>query len=255
MSKKKIHHEEHVDETWLIPYADMLTLLLALFIVMFAMGQVDKAKYEKIKEQFNVIFSGGSGIMEKDGKRPIPSSSSSPPVISSNAAGKTNMEKEDDMMKEIKKLLEEKIKSEGFSEKIVLVLNKEGLDISIQDSVLFASGDASVMDNATPILSMLARTLSEIDNRVKVIGHTDNLPIKNAKFRSNWDLSAIRAINVMQYLVDKGNLNQNRFMIQGNGEHSPLYSNETKDGRAKNRRVEIIIIRNYSADGNSSTTP
>ncbi len=257
MSKKKEHHEEHADETWLIPYSDMLTLLLALFIVMFAMSQVDKEKFEQISNQFNSVFSGGSGHFDKDGDRAVapvkPYNSDSGTGESGN--GKSNSAIEEDQMKEIKETLESEIKKEGYSDKIVLVLDKEGLDISIQDTVLFASGDATVLSNVTPVLKLLANKLAAIDNQIRVVGHTDNVPIKNSKFRSNWDLSAMRAINVMEFLKDTGGIPPNRFTIQGNGEYSPKFDNSTDSGRAKNRRVEIIIIRKYpdkSDDGKSN---
>ncbi len=241
MSKRNKHHEEHIDETWLIPYSDMLTLLLALFIVMFSMSQIDKEKYEQVKEQFNLIFAGGSNIMENDGNSILPLQ----PVATQASNGKSDEKKEDDKMKEIKELLEKTVSKEGYSNKIAFVLDEEGLDISIQDSVLFESGDANIMQNVSPVLTSIAKSLSDIDNNIRVLGHTDNIPIKNDKYRSNWDLSAMRAINVMQFLVDSGNLQQNRFTVQGNGEFSPKYDNSTAEGRAKNRRVEIIVVRKY----------
>ena len=123
MKKKKVHHEEHVDETWLIPYADMLTLLLALFIVMFATSQTDNAKFKKVSEQFNIIFSGGSGVLEQNGN------------------GETVLENssiiEEDKMTEAKLMLEEEIKSKGYNDKVKVELNKDGLYISMQDAALF----------------------------------------------------------------------------------------------------------------------
>lgn len=245
MLNKKVHHEEHMDETWLIPYADMLTLLLALFIVMFAISQTDKAKFQQISEQFNIIFSGGSGIQEREGNSLIPmiktGGMNSPTAI------------EDDKMNEIKKMLEEEIKREGHSNEINLMLNQEGLEISIQDTMLFASGNATIMDNESQVLYSVGRALRGIDNNIKIIGHTDNVPINNRQFRSNWDLSAMRAINVMQFLVSQGDLLPNRFVVQGNGEFSPKFDNSTEAGRAKNRRVEIFIIRKYPLDEEAAT--
>ncbi|RCX07305.1 chemotaxis protein MotB [Anaerobacterium chartisolvens] len=239
-NKKKIHHEEHVDETWLIPYADMLTLLLALFIVMFAMGQTNKEKLHQISDQFNIIFSGGSGFFEKDGQSLVPhlnhGGSLSPQLV------------EADKMNEIKSMLDKEIEQEGHSDKISLVLNDEGLEISIQDTVLFEPGDATILDKASPMLNFVAKVLSTIDNKVRITGHTDNIPIKNRQFRSNWDLSAIRAINAMEFLIDTGGIEPNRFLIQGNGEYSPKFDNSTESGRAKNRRIEVSIIRKYPLD-------
>lgn len=250
MARKKQHHDEHVDETWLIPYADMLTLLLALFIVMFAMGQIDKEKFQKFSEQFQIIFSGGSGIMDANGNSMLPKLQQPDPVSEKESLNekRSDAEIEDDKIKEIKEFLDNEFRKAGYAEKVSLLITEEGLEISIQDAVLFRSGDAQVLDNAAPVLQLVARILLDMDNNIRIVGHTDNIPIKNSKFRSNWDLSAVRAINVMHYLVDTGNMQQSRFYIQGNGEYSPKYDNSTEAGRAGNRRVEIVVIRKYPMD-------
>ena len=235
MARKRARGEEHVDESWLLPYSDLLTLLLALFIVMFAMSSIDKEKFERMSQQLNAIFSGGSGLMETGGKLPI--------VIEPSAT-----ETEDSMMNEIKENLEEQIRNDGYSGKVNVDLNRDGLEISIQDVVLFNSGEAEVLESVYPFLLQIAKMVGDLDNSIKVVGHTDNVPIHNSQFRSNWDLSVIRAINVMQFLVDQGGLKPERFSIQGFGQYAPKYDNSTEDGRAKNRRVEIFLGRMYPVD-------
>jgi chemotaxis protein MotB len=253
MKKKKEHHEEHVDETWLIPYADMLTLLLALFIVMFAMSKVDQQKLQRLSAEFSVIFSGGSSVMAEGG-------TSSTAVVQSEAANagtateKSNKEKEEDAMNEVKKNLESEIQSKGYADKVKIELNKEGLEISIQDAVLFNSGDAQVLKTVNPLLVEISKMIKGLDNEIKVVGHTDNVPITTSKFRSNWDLSAMRAINVMNFMVGSGGLSSDKISIQAYGEYRPKYSNDTAEGRAKNRRVEIFIIRKYTQQAQTTTT-
>ena len=232
MRKKKEHHEEHVDEAWLLPYSDMLTLLLALFIVMFAMGQTDQAKLKAMSQQFNIIFAGGSGVMQQDGNSVIPME------VSPGQA-------EYDKMTEVKKMLEEEITKEGYSDKVKVDLNSEGLEISIQDAVLFNTAEAEVKNNLSPLLVQISNLLQGLDNQVKVVGHTDNVPIKNDKFRSNWELSSMRAINVMNFIVSSGKISADKVSIQAYGEYMPKFENTTEAGRAKNRRVEIIVIRKY----------
>jgi chemotaxis protein MotB len=239
MSKKKQHHEEHVDEAWLLPYSDMLTLLLALFIVMFAMGQTDKSKLQAMSKQFNIIFAGGSGVMHQDGSSTIPMENIS------EGTGKSASEIEENKMTEVKKMLEEEVKKEGLADKVKVELNDEGLEIAIQDVVLFNSGEAEVLKDISPILSKISSMLNGLDNKIKVVGHTDNVPINNGKFRSNWDLSAMRAINVMNYMVSSGGISQDKVSIQAYGDQMPKYSNSTEEGKAKNRRVEICVVRKY----------
>lgn len=232
MRKKKEHHEEHVDEAWLLPYSDMLTLLLALFIVMFAMGQTDAGKFKAMSEQFNIIFAGGSGVMQQDGNSVIPME------ISPGQA-------EYDKMNEVKKMLEEEITKEGYSDKVKVDLNSEGLEISIQDAVIFNTGEAEVKNNLSPLLVEVSNLLQGLDNQIKVVGHTDNVPIKNDKFQSNWELSSMRAINVMNFIVSSGKISADKVSIQAYGEYMPKFENTTEEGRAKNRRVEIIVVRKY----------
>jgi len=239
MSRKKVHHEEHADESWLLPYSDLLTLLLALFIVMFAISQVDNDKLQKLSSEFEAIFSGETSFLEKDSETVIPSES-----LKENPA-LANYKIEDELMSEIKRMIEEDIKRNGYADRVKVALDKEGLEISIQEVMLFNSGDAEVLESVTPLLKQISRNLSVMNNKIKVAGHTDNVPIHTSNFRSNWDLSAMRAINVMTFLVGQGGLNPERFSVQGYGEYSPIADNSTIDGRAKNRRVEIYLIRKY----------
>lgn len=240
MSKKNVHHEEHPDETWLIPYADMLTLLLALFIVMFAMSKVDSEKFERMSQDFNVIFSGGSGTLE-NGVIITPHNEPGEPIISESSI-------ESNKMNEIKSVLEKEAEEAGYSDKVIVMLNREGLEVSIQDILLFKSGEAKVVDEVTPLLLKIAEMLKQLDNEITIAGHTDNQPISSGKFRSNWDLSAMRAINVMNFMVENGGMSPEKFNIQAFGEYKPKYDNETREGRARNRRVEIIIDRKYPVE-------
>ena len=239
MAKKKQHHEEHVDEAWLLPYSDMLTLLLALFIVMFAMGQTDKAKLQQMSKQFNIIFAGGSSFMNNDGNSVVPMEETS------EGTGKSDSENEEDKMTQIEKQINDEITKENYSDKIKVELNNDGLDIAIQDIVLFNSGEADVLQNVNPLLTKISGMLQGLDNQIKVVGHTDNVPISNSKFRSNWDLSAMRAINVMNFMVSSGGISQEKVSIQAYGDQKPKYDNSTEEGRAKNRRVEIFVERKY----------
>lgn len=250
MKGKKQHHEEHVDETWLLPYSDMLTLLLALFIVMFAMSKVDNAKLKQMSVQFNAIFAGGSGVLKDSGGN----GGAAMPVNSGGADEKSILQ-EQDKMAIIKSILEQDIKKEGYEDKIKVDLSGEGLSISIQDTVAFNSGEADVLGKFDPVLLQIANMIKDLDNEIRISGHTDNVPIKSAKFRSNWDLSYMRASNVMNYLVNAGHLSPNKFSIQAYGEYRPKYDNSTEEGRAKNRSVDILIVRKYPINTtNTSST-
>ncbi|WP_088104255.1 flagellar motor protein MotB [Halalkalibacter urbisdiaboli] len=246
MAKKKQHHEEHIDETWLIPYADMLTLLLALFIVLFAVSSVDAVKYQQMMIAFNENFNGGSGIMEHP--NPLPEV----PV-----PGESKSKEDDEDLKaqehlDLKKLQEQidrYIEENNLSSKLKTNLSSDGLLLTILDHALFYSGSADVRPDSVE----LAKTISELlvtdpPRRIVVAGHTDNVPISNNHFRSNWDLSAFRALNFMKILMDNENLNPENISASGYGEYHPVASNDSAEGRAKNRRVEVMILPNYNLD-------
>ena len=245
MVKKKEHHEEHVDETWLIPYADMLTLLLALFIVMFAMSKVDSEKLSQVSQQLNVIFAGGSGIIESSSGADSSSMANAIVEAAKEAAANASagIAAEENKMNELKAKLDQEIAREGYSDKVVTELNKDGLYIAIQDVILFNSGEAVVLNEVSPLLTEISSLIRDLENKIRIVGHTDNVPINTVKFRSNWDLSAMRAINVMNFMVDTGKLRQDKISIQAYGEYMPRFDNATAANRAKNRRVEIFIIR------------
>ena len=245
MARKKIHQEEHADETWLLPYADLLTLLLALFIVMFAISNVDKEKFEKLSEQFGAVFAGAGGIMEGGGSAIVLVPDSD---LLTMEAVKDKSSIEEDNMLGIKEAIEAEIERNAFSDRVKVALDKEGLEIAIQDIVLFNSGEAKILNSVHPLLLQIAKTLGDLDNKIKVVGHTDNIPIRTERYESNWELSAMRSINVMNFLVEQGGLEPWRFSIEGFGEYFPKYDNSTEEGRAKNRRVEILLIRKYPAE-------
>ncbi|MEG0371764.1 MAG: flagellar motor protein MotB, partial [Clostridium sp.] len=231
MGKKRQHHNEHVDEAWLLPYADMLTLLLALFIVMFAMSQVDKEKLQKTAQQFNVVFAGGSGVLDNNGTTITPGNGSMNEIV------------EQDKMILVKSILEEEIKNSGYVDKVNVELNGEGLLISMQDTVLFNSGDAEILKGFYPVFNQISSIIKDFNNDIRVAGHTDNIPINNSKFHSNWDLSYSRSLNVMKFMASSGHISPDKFSIQAFAQYKPKFDNSTNEGQSKNRRVEILIVR------------
>lgn len=241
MKKKKQHQEEHVDEAWLLPYADMLTLLLALFIVMFAMSQVDKEKLQKAAQQFNTVFAGGGRVLQNDGNK----------AVSLERAPLSNDAKsiaEQDAMVSVKNELEEEIKASGYADKIQVDIDSEGLHISIQDTVLFGSGDAQILDKFYPLLTQISNMIKPLNNDIGVAGHTDNVPIKNNKYPSNWELSSARSLNVIYFMTNNAGISPDKFSIHAFGQYKPKFDNSTDEGRAKNRRVELIVMRKYQID-------
>ncbi|WP_026695042.1 flagellar motor protein MotB [Peribacillus kribbensis] len=248
--KKKQHHEDHVDESWLIPYADLLTLLLALFIVLFAMSSVDAAKFQLISKAFNDVFTGGTGVL--DYPSPVPEGQKEN-LDRKNDADNNNQQKdkgglgkEDQKeLSQIQQKVNAYIQEKNLTGRLATKLTDEGLLVTISDKVLFNSGTADIRPEDQKLASEISGLLVMNPPRSVVIsGHTDNMPISTSQFDSNWDLSVMRAVNFMKILLENPKLKPQWFSAKGYGEFKPVASNSTEEGRAKNRRVEILIMPN-----------
>ncbi|MFT8319858.1 MAG: flagellar motor protein MotB [Bacillus sp. (in: firmicutes)] len=253
--KKKEHHDEHVDESWLVPYSDLLTLLLALFIVLYAMSSVDAKKFAALANVFNKEFQSGTGIFEYPSPAPSPVEekvdldNANKKQEKSNSSSMTeeeleNLQKqqEQNQLKTIQEKVNSYIKEEKLTNKLETSLTDEGLLVSIRDNVLFASGSASIRADDKKVVAEIAKLLIMDPPRSIIIsGHTDNVPIHNSNFESNWELSVTRAINFMKLLLNNDKLDPSAFSAKGYGEFKPIASNKTAKGKEKNRRVEILI--------------
>lgn len=238
--RKRKRPEEHMDESWLIPYADILTLLLALFIVLYSMSTVNEDKFQELRETLNAFFSGGVGVLVSD--KGLTESQDNP--MTDNTMNDYLFEEKN--LRESQMRMQEYFEEMGLSHVITTRVLKEGLLVSIQDIALFDSGRAEVKAEASELLLYLGVILAEVDNHVQVRGHTDNLPINTSTFPSNWELSMHRALNVMKKFTEVPNLEPDRFSVVGYGEYSPITSNDTMEGRSKNRRVELLVERIYT---------
>ncbi|OWT47563.1 flagellar motor protein MotB [Bacillus sp. K2I17] len=222
---RKKKNDEHIDETWLIPYSDMLTLLFALFIVLFAMSSIDTAKFKQMAVSLRSELVGGTGNKE----------------FLSNQ--KANEKKEMDELKALQKKIDQYINEKQLSSSFQTKLTKKGLMVTILENVLFDSGKADMKLESIEIAKELSHLLvSAAPREITVSGHTDNVPIANAKFSSNWELSSQRAVNFLQVLLQNKELSAENFSAIAHGEYRPIDKNDTQEGKAKNRRVEVFIL-------------
>lgn len=235
--KKKHDHEEHIPEGWLIPYADLLTLLLALFIVLFASSNIDQTKLEKMSRSFNQVFSGGVSVFQA-------STASNSDI---NRTDKTNTTAnprtyELAQLDELKEDVNQYIKKNGLESQIKATINSSGLVLTIQDRALFNLGEATLDADARNVAQNISQILEKAGKReIVVSGHTDNIPINTARFPSNWELSSARATAFMRGLLTNDALNPAQFTLASYGEFKPIATNDTEEGRSKNRRVEVLI--------------
>ncbi|MGW8959716.1 flagellar motor protein MotB [Paenibacillus sp. NPDC055715] len=259
MSKKRHEpHEEHADESWLLPYSDLMTLLLALFIVLFGMSSLDARKFEEMAQSMSSTFNGGSGILEHSSANPTTSANDmgknkeqvSEPV-KSKATSTAELQKqlaqrEEEDLKKLKKQMDQYIESNGLSTLLNTKLNQSQLMITISDNALFSSGQAEVKPEARKLAKSISSMLQQFPGYDVIIsGHTDNVPISNSQYPSNFDLSAKRSLNFLRILLLNPQLDPTKFVSIGYGEYRPLASNQYDQGRSKNRRVEISVLRKY----------
>lgn len=227
MSNRRHHkkHDEHIDESWLIPYADLLTLLLALFIVLFAASTIDAQKYNALREALNAAFQGASsGIMDQD----------APDII------EFEVPRSDQNLQELQQQLNDYIEENDLGLVLATNLHDYSLTLTIRDHVMFDSGSAIVRPEFIYVIHEIASIIEEFPvYNIVVSGHTDNVPISSSEFESNWDLSSGRALNFMKLLLQNDNIKAERFSMAGYGEYRPVASNNTAEGRALNRRVEV----------------
>ena len=262
MSKRyrREDHEEHPNETWLVPYADLLTLLLALFIVMYAMSSVDAQKFQEMRQAFSIAFNSGIGLLDQSAAyiSVDQMTNATDNLRISGSKGYTGKDGEiseaarlaEQELQEFEKLrgqLSEYIQQNNLTTQLDVQLNHSSLLIVISDNALFASGKADLTPEARQLGVAIGQMLKNFPGyEISVDGHTDNRPINTPEFESNYELSAKRAINFMRVLIEAGDLDPRLVSSTGYGEYRPVASNDTPEGRAKNRRVEVSIIRKFT---------
>jgi chemotaxis protein MotB len=242
-------HESH--DRWLVSYADFITLLFAFFVVMFASTQADRSKAKAVSEsvkealehgQFSAAISTVLGRGKHENSKPpvnpdrVPKSENLPPKPPPPPA-----QQPADLAKSLA-TLQHGLDGELKAGKVGLKLEGRGLVISLREAAFFASGDDTVAISSEPILAKIAAVIQGFGNPVRLEGHTDSVPIHNSRFRSNWELSAARSIAMLELLQQKFGIAPERLAVAGYAENAPADTNDTEEGRAHNRRVDLVIL-------------
>jgi chemotaxis protein MotB len=244
MSKRRrrsLHeeHEEHIDESWLVPYADILTLLLALFIILYASSSIDQAKYQAIMETFQSEFTGTSNPDNQKGLSTAPQPPDQQQVVPPK---KGEEDKPDSGLDELKQKLEKYINTNKLNAVVTLSDTLRGVEVSLNDVALFDSGSAQLKADSYKTLNGIVGLVRTVPNSINIEGHTDNEPISTSTFKSNWELSAARAASVLHFFNNR-NIDPKRLQFTGYGEYHPLFPNDTAEHKQANRRVTIVILR------------
>lgn len=216
---------------WLLTYADMITLLLVFFIVLYALSKINEQRYKSLMQALRAALTGRSvssvGHTHSLAKYNPPNPQPSP-----------------DNNSEFRLLaaLRQAVARDHLQGQISVAIVPQGVMVEIKSGVLFATGQATIEPRAARVLTDVGRVLSAVPNQVVVQGFTDDRPIDTAEFRSNWDLSAVRAARVVDFWVAQG-LRPQRFLVEGFGQYSPTATNATPAGRALNRRVDVVVLK------------
>lgn len=232
--RSKGHAEEHPDERWVISYADLVTLLLGFFIILYATADANEVKMEALArglaEAFNVgvkdgasdgsIFDGGTGI-----------------VPERNDASVLDMD-----LARVRQVIEERSAMAGLDGQILVSRDEDRIVIRLADNLVFPSASADIRPEARPLLSIVAAAVNQTENEIRVEGHTDNIPLATEKYPSNWELSSARATAVLRVLTEELSVDPARAFAAGYGEYRPIASNLTPEGRALNRRADIVLL-------------
>lgn len=218
-------------DRYLLTYADLITLLLGLFIILYASAQVDSGKYKEYAQAINSYFNDENSTPKSDGV--MPGQKGIPKPIFPTSGTEKSLDK-------ISQDVESALKQQTASGAITIERNPNGLTIRLSEQLLFASGEAEIRSTALPALDTLSSILRGIKQTIAVEGHTDSIPIRSFRFESNWHLSVQRALTVAYYCIRDG-IPQKNLTISGYGAERPIAPNTAPEGRAQNRRVEITV--------------
>lgn len=233
-------------ERWLVSYADFIMLLFAFFVVLYSSTQMDNRKIVRVSAAIHGAFQQ-LGAFPGDSERlaPPPHPAEVPnagAIPTLKPAGGTTAVDIDRLRRELEQALGEEIKKH----EIQMRATPEGLIVSLSEVGFFNSGDATLLQGGKTTLTSIAHVLNETGFQIRVEGHTDNVPIHNARFKSNWQLSTARATEVVSLLVERYGFNPQAISAAGFSEYHPIASNATDEGRKANRRVDLIVVsRNY----------
>jgi len=257
-----VNRRRHTDapenhERWLVSYADFITLLFAFFVVMFASSQTDKAKAKQISDAVSSALEHGTSMGVPSAVAKILGG-----TVDDKGQGNAQMKAPGGAQRAAKeappedivelgpsmKILSAELESEIKAGKVEINLEPRGLVVSLKQTAFFPSGADEIDPSTYPIMAKLVDALKGISNPLRIEGHTDSMPIHSARFRSNWELSAARSIAMMELLSKRFGIDEKRLAIVGFADTSPEASNDTPEGRAKNRRVDIVILNQYAVN-------
>jgi chemotaxis protein MotB len=249
--RRRAHAEEAAShERWLLSYSDFITLLFAFFVVLYATTYKDNQAIKKLSRAIHRGFQTmGAFSGDEPGKGVASTGTAAEPDQTPEQLQNDHAQAEDEMagsaadMQQLRKQLEAAIGAELANHEVVLQVTPEGFVISLKELGFFNSGEATLLPGAAAKLQRIAKVLSRPGIEIRVEGHTDNQPIHNETFNSNWELSAARAMNVLLLMVNQAGFDPSKISAAGFGQYRPTSDNSTAEGRRMNRRVDLVVVQ------------
>jgi chemotaxis protein MotB len=245
--RKAASHENH--ERWLVSYADFITLLFAFFVVMFASTQADKKKAKAVSDSVRQALEHGqlssavSFVLGRGKHQATRQPLDTPPDSQSeNIPPPPSAPRQPADLKQSLATLQQGLEVELVAGKVRLSLEGRGLVISMREAAFFASGDDMIAPNSVATLTKIAAVVRDLPQPLRFEGYTDSVPIFNSRFRSNWELSSARAIAMLELFRQRFQVPTDRMAVAGYADNAPVDSNETEEGRAHNRRVDLVVL-------------
>ncbi len=236
-------------ERWLVSYADFITLLFAFFVVLFASSELDRKKMAQMSRTYSAYLAGGPGAAQlvtaeyEAAEREAAERAAAERAVASKTERARALAAVQEEMRPIQESIREALKELIEAQKLSVSIEVRGLVVSLKEAAVFGAGDATFHEGATETLGLVAMALDGLSEyEIRLEGHTDDTPIHSPRFPSNWELSGARAIEVMKFLARYPSLNESHMSVAGYGEHRPVGSNRTGEGRGTNRRVDIVIL-------------
>ncbi len=241
MSRKKpVQGKKGGQERWLLTYADLITLLMVFFVVLYALSNVNAKKFEAVAMSLAQAMGGGQSMLPHPGASLAPGISGSDPLegidFSTEAVEYMNLE-------QIRQELQDYIEQSGLGGKVTVTMEERGVVLSFQDVALFPLGSAEITPGAKEIIAKAGQILINGPWYIRVEGHTDNLPIRTSQYPSNWELSVARSTSVVQELIRELDFKPQRLSATGYGEFRPKAPNDSDQNRQTNRRVDLVILK------------
>jgi chemotaxis protein MotB len=248
-------------DRWLVSYADFITMLFGLFVVLYAFAKADQKKQMQVTESIDAAFHS-LGLFPDATRRPASASSAANgaenPVIPMNIVMGEDVlspAQVSDDLNHIRRELEQTLSNQVAQHTVSIQMGRDGLVISLREAGFFSSGSAAPRPEALPTLRQIAASLGRTPYNLRIEGHTDNIPIHTAEFDSNWELSSARATRIARLFLDLKAMPPERISAAGYAEYHPVASNATADGRAENRRVDLVVLPRTKFNLSASESP